>query len=104
MEVSTFANKGVHTTTFAEMFEIMPETYLIDTPGIKELGIIGLGENEITFYFPELKALVRECKFNNCTHTHEPGCKVLEALENGEIAPTRYHSYLSILEGYDNRR
>lgn len=103
-EISTFANKGVHTTTFAEMFEIMPETYLIDTPGIKELGIIGLGENEITFYFPELKALVRECKFNNCTHTHEPGCKVLEALENGEIAPTRYHSYLSILEGYDNRR
>lgn len=103
-EISNFANKGVHTTTFAEMFEIAPETYLIDTPGIKELGIIGLEENQIGFYFPEIRDLADGCKYYNCTHTHEPGCKVYEAVEAGEIAPNRYNSYLSILENDDNRR
>ena len=103
-EVSTFANKGVHTTTFAEMFEIEPDTYLIDTPGIKELGIIGLEENEIGFYFPEMKELLGQCKFHNCTHTHEPDCKVIEAVEEDRISASRYHSYLSILEGTDTHR
>lgn len=103
-EVSTFANKGVHTTTFAEMFETEADTYLIDTPGIKELGIMGLEENQLGFYFPEIKYLAESCKYYNCSHTHEPGCKVVDAVENEEIAPSRYHSYLSILEGDDNRR
>ena len=103
-EVSTFANKGVHTTTFAEMFEVDTNTYLIDTPGIKELGIMGLEENQLGFYFPEIKEMAEQCKYYNCTHTHEPECKVVEAVEQEQIAPSRYHSYLSILEGVDNRR
>lgn len=103
-EVSTFANKGVHTTTFAEMFEVDKDSYLIDTPGIKELGIMGLEENQLGFYFPEIKALSESCKYYNCSHTHEPSCAVIEAVENETIAPSRYHSYLSILEGDDNRR
>jgi ribosome biogenesis GTPase len=102
--VSEFANKGVHTTTFAEMFEIAPDTYLIDTPGIKELGIIGLETNQLGFYFPEIKALSNTCKYYNCSHVHEPGCKVVEAVEAGDIAPSRYNSYLSMLENDDNRR
>ncbi|MGB0524422.1 MAG: ribosome small subunit-dependent GTPase A [Flammeovirgaceae bacterium] len=103
-EVSSFANKGVHTTTFAEMFEIEQSTYLIDTPGIKELGIMGLEENQLGFYFPEIRALAESCKYYNCSHTHEPGCAVVAAVERQEITPNRYHSYLSILEGGDNRR
>lgn len=103
-EVSTFANKGVHTTTFSEMFEVERNTYLIDTPGIKELGIMGLEENQLGFYFPEIRALSESCKYYNCSHTHEPGCAVVNAVENEEIEPSRYHSYLSILEGGDNRR
>ena len=102
--MSSFANKGVHTTTYAEMFEISPQTYLIDTPGIKELGIIGLEENQLGFYFPEIKHFAEHCKYYNCSHTHEPNCKVIEAVEAGEIQVSRYHSYLSILEGDDNRR
>ena len=103
-EVSNFAKKGVHTTTFAEMFETSPQTFLIDTPGIKELGIIGLEENQIGFYFPEIRGYAKDCKYYNCSHIHEPGCKVIEAVENGHIHPERYNSYLSILENYDNRR
>lgn len=103
-EISAFANKGVHTTTFAEMFEIASNTYLIDTPGIKELGIIGVEENQIGFFFPEIKALADKCKYYNCSHAHEPNCKVYEAVEAGEIAPSRYNSYLSIMENDDNRR
>jgi ribosome biogenesis GTPase len=102
--VSKFANKGVHTTTFAEMFEIEPGTFLIDTPGIKELGIVGLEENQVGFYFPEIKMRAGDCKYYNCSHQHEPGCKVIEAVEAGEIAGSRYHSYLSILAGNDNRK
>lgn len=103
-EVSSFAKKGVHTTTFAEMFEISHDTFIIDTPGIKELGIIGLEENQMGFYFPEIRERASECKYYNCTHIHEPGCKVIEAVDAGEVAVSRYNSYLSILENYDNRR
>ena len=100
-EVSTYANKGIHTTTFAEMFEISRDTYVIDTPGIKELGLIDLEEGEISHFFPEMRALFGECKFYNCTHLHEPGCAVLQAVEDGGIAQSRYLSYLSIMEAED---
>ncbi|MFT6872497.1 MAG: ribosome biogenesis GTPase [Roseivirga sp.] len=103
-EVSTYANKGTHTTTFAEMFEMDDLTKIIDTPGIKELGLVDMQATEISHYFPEMRAYLGQCKFNNCLHTNEPGCQVLEALEAGTIEVSRYHSYLSILEDYDNRR
>ena len=103
-EVSTFANKGVHTTTFAEMFELSPETYIIDTPGIKELGLIDTEKEEIGHYFPEMRDRLNECRFHNCLHINEPGCAVKEAVAEGEIAESRYMSYLSMMEGEDNRR
>ncbi|WP_020533671.1 ribosome small subunit-dependent GTPase A [Flexithrix dorotheae] len=103
-EISDFANKGVHTTTFAEMFRLDEDTFLIDTPGIKELGIIDLEENELGFYFPEIRELTANCKFYNCTHVHEPGCAVIKAVEEDELVQSRYFSYLSILENEDNRR
>lgn len=103
-EISDFADKGVHTTTFAEMFEISTGTYLIDTPGIKEFGLYATGLEELSDYFPEMRAIRNQCKFHNCTHLHEPGCAVLAAVENGTIAPSRYESYLSMAENQDNRR
>ncbi len=103
-EVSTFANKGVHTTTFAEMFELGPDTFLIDTPGIKELGLIDIERAEMGHFFPEMRERLNECRFHNCLHLNEPGCAVLEAVEAGDIAPSRYLSYLSMMEGDDNRR
>jgi len=104
-EVSTFANKGVHTTTFAEMFELSENTFIIDTPGIKELGLAEIETEELSHYFPEMREFLGECKFGaRCLHTHEPSCKVIEAVENGEIAIFRYESYLSMLANEDNRR
>lgn len=102
--ISDFAQKGIHTTTFAEMFQLAPNTFIIDTPGIKELGIIDINPEELSDYFPEMRAISAECKFHNCTHTHEPKCAVKAAIDNGEISESRYISYLSILEGDDNRR
>lgn len=103
-EVSTFANKGVHTTTYAEMFITDEHTFVIDTPGIKELGLMDINEGELSHYFPEMRELLGACKFHNCTHTHEPGCAVREAVDADEIAGSRYYNYLSMLEGEDNRR
>ncbi|KAB7729262.1 ribosome small subunit-dependent GTPase A [Rudanella paleaurantiibacter] len=103
-EVSTFANKGVHTTTFAEMFELAPETFIIDTPGIKELGLVDMAKEEISHYFPEMRDRLNQCRFNNCLHVNEPGCAVKEAVGEGNIAESRYMSYLSMLDGGDNRR
>jgi ribosome biogenesis GTPase len=103
-EVSTFANKGVHTTTFAEMFELAPETYIIDTPGIKELGLMDTAKEEISHYFPEMRDRLNQCRFHNCLHVNEPGCAIKEAVAEGEIAESRYMSYLSMVEGGDNRR
>ena len=103
-EISAYSDKGVHTTTFAEMFEIGPETYLIDTPGIKELGVVDMPKEEVSHYFPEMRDLLQKCKFNNCLHVKEPGCAVREAVEAGKISLTRYDSYKSILEDEDNRR
>ena len=103
-EVSTFANKGVHTTTFAEMFEIAEDSFIIDTPGIKELGLADMTKEELSHYFPEMREKLGQCRFHNCSHVHEPGCAVIAALEEGEIADSRYASYLSMLDDYDNRR
>ena len=91
-------------TTFAEMFELEPNTYIIDTPGIKELGMIDMEDWEISHYFPEMRQLLGECKFNNCLHVSEPGCVVLNAMVNGVIHESRYMSYLSMLDNDDNRR
>ena len=102
--VSTFADKGVHTTTFAEMFEIGPQTFIIDSPGIKELGLVDIGDHELSDYFPEMRAFIGQCKFHNCIHTHEPKCAIIDAVEAEEISLSRYYSYLSMLENQDNRR
>ncbi len=103
-DISDFSLKGKHTTTFAEMFEIRPNTYLIDTPGIKELGLMDMQAEEINHFFPEMRALFGQCKYYNCTHQHEPNCAIIKAVENGEIAQSRYQSYLSMVSGEDNRK
>jgi ribosome biogenesis GTPase len=103
-EVSNAVNKGVHTTTFAEMFALPNGGYLIDTPGIKELGLIDIGDHELSDYFPEMRALIGKCRFHNCNHDHEPNCAVRNAVEDGEIAISRYKSYLSMLDNVDTRR
>lgn len=102
--VSTFANKGVHTTTFAEMFVIAPKTYVIDTPGIKELGLVNIENDALPDYFPEIRSFSEACKYYNCTHVHEPGCAVEQAVRNGQISLSRYKNYLSMFHGEDNRR
>jgi ribosome biogenesis GTPase len=103
-EISAFAQKGVHTTTFAEMFEIDEYTFIIDTPGIKELGISEIGEEELSHYFPEMRALMGKCRFHNCRHLNEPDCAVRLAVKQGLIADFRMQSYLSMLLGEDNRK
>ena len=102
--VSESVNKGIHTTTFAEMFPLGEKTFVIDTPGIKELGLIDIGDHELSDYFPEMRAMLGECKFHNCSHTHEPNCAIIDAVENGHIAMSRFDSYLSMLENDDTRR
>ena len=103
-EVSDFAQKGVHATTFAEMFQVNNDTFVIDTPGIKELGLLDIEDWELSDYFPEMRELRNKCKYHNCTHSHEPGCLIKEYVEEGKIAVSRYYSYLSMLEDEDNRR
>ena len=102
-QVSDWSDKGMHTTTFAEMFELPQGGFIIDTPGIRELGVIDIEKQELSHFFPEMRQRMNECRFNNCRHINEPGCAVLEALENGEIEPSRYDSYLSIYNGNDTR-
>jgi ribosome biogenesis GTPase len=103
-EISSFANTGVHTTTFAEMFEINKGTFIIDSPGINELGLMEIEPKLLSHYFPEFRERMNNCKFNNCVHLNEPKCAVKEALDNGEIAVSRYLSYISMFENEDNRR
>ncbi|MGV3502478.1 MAG: ribosome small subunit-dependent GTPase A [Adhaeribacter sp.] len=103
-EISAYSDKGVHTTTFAEMFEIDSQTFIIDTPGIKELGIVDIGGHELAYFFPEMRDRMHDCKYNNCRHVNEPGCAVIPAVKAGHISLTRYESYRSMLEEEDNRR
>jgi ribosome biogenesis GTPase len=101
--VSEWSDKGMHTTTFAEMFELPQGGFIIDTPGIRELGVIDIEKQELGHFFPEMRSRMNECRFNNCRHINEPGCAVLKALEEGEIELSRYESYLSIYNGNDTR-
>jgi ribosome biogenesis GTPase len=89
--------KGKHTTTFSELHKLDGGGYIIDTPGIKELGLVEMKKEEVGHYFPEFRKLMNQCKFNNCTHTTEPNCAVIKALEEGKIYEERYHNYLGIL-------
>jgi ribosome biogenesis GTPase len=97
-KISDYHNKGMHTTTFSEMIELNGGGFLIDTPGIKGFGTIDMTTAEVSHYFPEIFKISAKCKFNNCLHLNEPGCAVIEALENRYISQSRYHSYLNILE------
>jgi len=97
-KISDYHNKGMHTTTFSEMIELNGGGFLIDTPGIKGFGTIDMTTAEVSHYFPEIFKISAKCKFNNCLHLNEPGCAVIEALENRYISQSRYHSYLDILE------
>ncbi len=97
-EISTTHDTGMHTTTFSEMFPLPNGGYLIDTPGVKGFGTIDFDRHEVAHFFPEIFEIAQDCRFGNCTHTHEPGCAVLQALEDAKISQSRYNSYLSILE------
>jgi ribosome biogenesis GTPase len=102
--VSDFSDKGTHTTTFAEMFEPESGVILIDTPGIKELGVFEIGEAELSHYFPEMRSYLNACRFHDCRHLTEPGCAVHKAIEEGIIAMERYKNYLSILSEDEQKR
>lgn len=96
--ISTYHNKGMHTTTFSEMFPVEDNGYIIDTPGIKGFGTFDMDEEEVGHYFKEIFQYSKDCKYNNCTHTHEPGCAVRAAVEEHLISESRYTSYLNMLE------
>lgn len=101
-EISDQHKQGQHTTTFAEMFDLSFDAQIIDTPGIKGFGVVDIEREELGDYFPEFFRLKRECKFHNCLHLEEPQCAVKQALEEGEVAWSRYKSYLQILEGEED--
>ena len=103
-EISDAHNTGMHTTTFSEMLELPEGGYIIDTPGIKGFGTFDMEPEELTSSFREIFHFSKDCKFSNCTHTHEPGCAVLKALENHYIAQSRYQSYLGMLEDKDENK
>ena len=103
-EISDAHNTGMHTTTFSEMIELPGGGYLIDTPGIKGFGTFDIEKEELTSYFKEIFHFSQDCKFSNCTHTHEPGCAVIKAVEEHYIAASRYQSYLSMLEDKDENK
>lgn len=97
-KISAYHKKGTHTTTFSEMHPVPGNGYIIDTPGIKGFGIFNMEEGEISHYFPEIFKTSVNCRYNNCTHRHEPGCAVREAVENHRISESRYASYLNMMD------
>jgi ribosome biogenesis GTPase len=101
--ISEASDKGQHTTTFAEMHTLPFGGYLIDSPGIRELGIFDIRPEELSHYFVEMRAMMNQCRFNNCRHVNEPGCAVISAVEEGRIELSRYESYLSIFHGNETR-
>ena len=103
-EISDAHHTGQHTTTFSEMISLPDVGWLIDTPGIKGFGTFDMEPEELTSYFPEIFRFSKDCRFSNCTHTHEPGCAVLQALEDHFIAQSRYQSYLSMMEDKDGSK
>jgi ribosome biogenesis GTPase / thiamine phosphate phosphatase len=103
--VSEFSEKGIHTTTYAEMFQLDPQTFVIDTPGIKEWGLVDMTPEEISDYFPEMRERRLDCRFGpRCIHLQEPKCAIIEAVRRGDIALSRYESYVSMVLGEDNRK
>lgn len=96
-EISTAHEQGKHTTTFAEMHALQTGGYIIDTPGIRAFGLVDLDKEHYKDYFPEMRELIGECRFHNCKHLNEPHCAVKQAVENGEIAESRFQSYLQLM-------
>ncbi len=102
-DVSNWSGKGMHTTTFAEMFDLSFGGKIIDTPGIRELGLVDIEKQELSQYFPEMRALLNDCQFNNCMHINEPDCAIKNAVSNNNIHSDRYYSYLNILESINSK-
>jgi ribosome biogenesis GTPase len=103
-DVSGWSGKGIHTTTFAEMFDLPAlNARIIDTPGIREFGIVDISKQELSHYFPEMRSRLNGCQFNNCLHLNEPGCAIKRAVEKGDISPDRYVSYCTILDSMERR-
>ena len=102
-DVSGWSGKGLHTTTFAEMFNLPFGGRIIDTPGIRELGLVDIPKQELSHYFPEMRALINDCQFNNCMHINEPGCAVKEAVQADVIHIDRYISYCNILDKIEEK-
>lgn len=103
-DVSGWSGKGMHTTTFAEMYDLPGGGKVIDTPGIRELGLVDIPKQELSHYFPEMKALIHDCQFNNCLHAEEPNCAIKKAVVNGKISEDRYVSYRNILDSIEERK
>lgn len=103
-DVSGWSGKGLHTTTFAEMFDLPQGGQIIDTPGIRELGLVDISKQELSHYFPEMRALINDCRYNNCLHMNEPGCAVKAAVEEGAVHLERYLSYCTILDKIEERK
>ncbi len=97
-EISEAHDQGMHTTTFSEMFELPGGGWIIDTPGVRGFGVVEFEQEEVDHYFPEIFRIARDCRYGNCTHTHEPGCAVRQAVDESRISQSRYASYLSILD------
>ena len=102
-DISGWSGKGLHTTTFAEMFDLPSGGSIIDTPGMREFGLIGVSKQELSHYFPEMRERLVNCQFNNCLHINEPGCAIKEAVVNGEINEDRYVSYVNILDSIEEK-
>lgn len=102
--VSEWSGKGMHTTTFAEMYDLPEGGHIIDTPGIRELGVIDIRKDELSGYYPEMKSRLLECKYNNCLHLNEPGCAIKEAIRQKEISEERYINYLKIMDTIDEKK
>ena len=102
-QVSGWSGKGLHTTTFAEMFDLPFGGKIIDTPGMREFGLVDLTKQELSHYFPEMRERLVDCQFNNCLHVNEPGCAVKNAVVDGEISENRYVSYVNILDSIETR-
>ena len=103
-DVSGWSGKGLHTTTFAEMIDLPFGGKIIDTPGIRELGLVDISKQELSHYFPEMSALINDCQFNNCMHMNEPGCAVKVAVQNSSIHVDRYISYCNILDSMEEKK
>jgi ribosome biogenesis GTPase len=102
-EVSGWSGKGQHTTTFAEMYDLPGGGRIIDTPGMREFGLVDISKQELSHYFPEMRDRLKDCQFNNCQHVNEPGCAIKAAVVNGDIHEDRYISYLGILDSIDEK-